>query len=55
MSYDNVFKIQKDISDDIVDGLKYELEPEEINLLESKDDVDPVAYDYYLRSKSSIL
>ena len=53
VSYDNVFKIQKDISDDIVDGLKYELEPEEINLLESKDDVDPVAYDYYLRSKSS--
>ena len=51
--YDNVFKIQKDISNDIVDGLKYELEPEEIDLLESKDNFDPVAYDYYLRSKSS--
>ena len=31
VAYDNVFKIQKDISHDIVDGLKYELEPEEIN------------------------
>ena len=53
VAYDNVFKIQNDISNDIVDGLKYELEPEEINLLESKENVDPVAYDYYLRSKSS--
>tara|TARA_Y100000817_G_scaffold185201_1_gene144712 strand:+ start:1341 stop:3200 length:1860 start_codon:yes stop_codon:yes gene_type:complete len=53
VAYDNVFKIQKDISNDIVDGLKYELEPEEINLLESSDDVDPVAYDYYLRAKSN--
>ena len=53
VAYDNIFKIQKDISNDIVDGLKYELEPEEINLLESKNDVDPVAYDYYLKAKSS--
>ena len=53
VAYDNVFKIQKDISNDIVDGLKYQLEPEEINLLESNEDVDPVAYDYYLRAKSS--
>jgi TolB-like protein/Tfp pilus assembly protein PilF len=53
VDYDNVFKIQNDISNAIVDGLKYELEPEEINLLESKENVDPVAYDYYLRSKSS--
>ena len=53
VAYDNVFKIQKDISNDIVDGLKYELEPEEINLLESNENVDPVAYDYYLRAKSS--
>jgi TolB-like protein/DNA-binding phage protein len=53
VAYDNVFKIQKEISNDIVEGLKYKLEPEEINLLESNNDVDPVAYDYYLRSKSS--
>ena len=53
VAYDNVFKIQKDISNDIVDGLKYELEPEETNLLESTNNVDPVAYDYYLRANSS--
>ena len=50
--YDNVFKIQKDISDDIVDGLKYELEPDEKTLLNNDSNVDPIAYDYYLRSKS---
>ena len=50
--YDNVFKIQKDISDDIVDGLKYELEPDEKTLLDNDSNVDPIAYDYYLRSKS---
>ena len=53
VSYDNVFKIQKDISDDIVEGLKYELQPDEITLLETKHNVDPVAYDYYLKAKSN--
>ena len=52
VAYDNVFKIQKDISDDIVDGLKYKLEPDEKTSLEITNDVDPIAYDYYLRSKS---
>ena len=52
VAYDNVFKIQKDISDDIVDGLKYKLEPDEKNSLETTNEVDPIAYDYYLRSKS---
>ena len=52
VAYDNIFKIQKDISNDIVDGLRYELQPEEINLLGSNDNVDPIAYDYFLKAKS---
>ena len=34
------------------DGLKYKLEPDEKTSLEATSDVDPIAYDYYLRSKS---
>ena len=52
VAYDNIFKIQKDITNDIVDGLRYELQPEEINLLGSNDNVDPIAYDYFLKAKS---
>ena len=50
VDYDNIFQIQETVSRDIVDGLKYNLEPEEEDNLKSQD-VNPIAYELFLRAK----
>ena len=50
VDYSNIFEIQETVSRDIVEGLKYNLEPDEEEKLKSSD-VDPVAYELFLRAK----
>jgi len=50
VDYDNIFQIQETVSRHIVEGLKYNLEPEEEEKLKS-DNVDPVAYELFLKAK----
>ena len=50
VDYDNIFEIQESVSRDIVDGLKYNLEPEEEDFLLVAD-VAPEAYELYLKGR----
>ncbi|MEO2043861.1 MAG: hypothetical protein ABGX43_04605, partial [Nitrospinaceae bacterium] len=53
VDYDNIFQLQETVSRDIVEGLKYNLEPEEEEKLKSHN-VDPVAYELFLKAKDII-
>ncbi|MBI66114.1 MAG: hypothetical protein CMG64_07475, partial [Candidatus Marinimicrobia bacterium] len=50
VDYSDIFEIQETVSRDIVDGLKYNLQPEEEEKLKISN-VDPVAYELYLKAK----
>lgn len=50
VDYSDIFEIQETVSRDIVEGLKYNLEPEEEEKLKTSD-VDPLAYELYLKAK----
>ena len=50
VDYSDIFEIQETVSRDIVEGLKYNLEPEEEEKLKISD-VDPLAYELYLKAK----
>ena len=50
VDYSDIFEIQERVSRDIVEGLKYNLEPDEEEKLKS-DNVDPVAYELFLKAK----
>ena len=50
VDYSDIFEIQETVSRDIVEGLKYNLEPDEEEKLQS-DNVDPLAYELYLKAK----
>ena len=50
VDYSDIFEIQETVSRDIVEGLKYNLEPEEEEKLKISN-VDPVAYELYLKAK----
>ena len=49
VDYSDIFEIQETVSRDIVEGLKYNLEPEEEEKLKISD-VDPLAYELYLKA-----
>jgi len=50
VDYSDIFEIQETVSRDIVEGLKYNLEPDEEEKLKSSS-VDPVAYELFLKAK----
>ena len=50
VDYSDIFEIQETVSRDIVESLKYNLEPDEESNLKSKD-IDPLAYELFLRAK----
>ena len=50
VNYSDIFEIQETVSRDIVESLKYNLEPDEESNLKSKD-IDPLAYELFLRAK----
>ena len=50
VDYSDIFEIQERVSRDIVQGLKYNLEPDEEEKLKSTS-VDPVAYELFLKAK----
>jgi len=50
VDYSDIFEIQETVSRDIVEGLKYNLQPEEEEKLKISN-VDPVAYELYLKAK----
>ena len=48
---DNIFELQDDIASKVTDQLHLILSPQSRDLLERDLDIDPLAYDYYLRGR----